>query len=332
MKKMRQTLEYIGWFFFPSHFQVDSLTALIHLRSPPSSVLREGQNLENRLHARYFVTRHPSPASRYQRDVHNWGRAAATNTRAGQQRSRLSDAFAPNPCPRRAGQADIWMLFKFGESQLLWVKCAPEHVCSAGLLPHRFITTLQRKTGWKRQYLNQRRVCLRRRSCSFCRRGSSGRGLASHMHPQPPAPEEPSSNSTNGSLRGIWSRKVWHASFHTSYRTVSHTFAYILPPSFAPSLPPRGLPLITADLCSFRLWNDNRAERRRHVACHTFPPIYSSRALWLIPPSSVRHPSIFVCCALFPVNVCLFTTWPKKHAAFLMRGQCGVGSCPFLSI
>lgn len=37
--------------------------APIHLRSPHSGVFREGQNLENRLHTRHFVTRHPSPAS-----------------------------------------------------------------------------------------------------------------------------------------------------------------------------------------------------------------------------------------------------------------------------
>lgn len=187
MKKMRQILEnktdtWIHWVLF-SHFQVDSLATPIHLRSPHSSVLREGQNLENRLHARYFVTRHPSPVSQYQRDAHNWDTAAARNIRVGQQRSRLSDAFALHLSPRRAEQADIWMLFKSGESQLLWVKRTPEHVCSAGLLPDRFTLQSRLFTGktverdsLRVKYFNQGCLCLPRRRCSCCWKRCSEHG------------------------------------------------------------------------------------------------------------------------------------------------------------
>lgn len=55
----------------------------IHLRSPHSGVFREGQNPENRLHTRHFVTRHPSPASQRQGAAHNWDTAAAAQNTSG---------------------------------------------------------------------------------------------------------------------------------------------------------------------------------------------------------------------------------------------------------
>lgn len=55
---------------FPSG--VGGLGAPIHLRSPRSAVFREGQNPENRLHGRHFVTAHPSPAAQHQRAARNW--------------------------------------------------------------------------------------------------------------------------------------------------------------------------------------------------------------------------------------------------------------------
>lgn len=73
-KKVKQTLNVHQWVFcFYSFSLSDSLSTSIHLRSRHSGVFREGQNLENRLHTRHFVTRHPSPASQRQGAAHNWG-------------------------------------------------------------------------------------------------------------------------------------------------------------------------------------------------------------------------------------------------------------------
>lgn len=124
--KMRQILVYVGYFHLP-HFQRDSLAAPIHLRSPGGGVFGEGQNLENRLRARYFVSRHPSPASQHQ---------LGHGRRQKYAISRRSDAFALRVCPGGAGRDDIWMLLKFGESRLLWLKClSPRRVSLFGGKP-----------------------------------------------------------------------------------------------------------------------------------------------------------------------------------------------------
>lgn len=60
-----------------------------------------------------------------------------------------------------------------------------------------------------------------------------------------------------------------HAHLHT--HTYTHT--------------PQGLPLITADLCTFRLWNDSRADQR--TAYHTFLHVSSFHRLWHTPPLSI---------------------------------------------
>lgn len=83
-QKLKETL-IINRFLLPFLFflWVDSFSAPIHLRSPHSGVFREGQNPENRLHTRHFVTRHPSPASQRQGAAHNWDTASAKNTLGG---------------------------------------------------------------------------------------------------------------------------------------------------------------------------------------------------------------------------------------------------------
>ena len=49
---------------------------------------------------------------------------------------------------------------------------------------------------------------------------------------------------------------------------LSHTHLHTHTHSYTPHTP-QGLPLITADLCTFRLWNDSKADLR--TAYHTFP-------------------------------------------------------------
>lgn len=89
-KKIRQTLNIHQLLRLVFFLRVDSLAAPIHLRSPHSCGLTEGQNLENRLQTRHFVTRHPSPASQHRGAAHKWDTAASKYTSGGTEQRHCS--------------------------------------------------------------------------------------------------------------------------------------------------------------------------------------------------------------------------------------------------
>lgn len=69
---------------------------------------------------------------------------------------------------------------------------------------------------------------------------------------------------------------------------------------------PRGLPLITADLCTFRLWNDSRADQRTTSRFASrlilFPLTLSESSLHL--PIIDHSLSVTVCLLLLHQSVC----------------------------
>lgn len=91
--------------------------------------------------------------------------------------------------------------------------------------------------------------------------------------------------------------------------SIVHTFAYA---NTTHSHTPQGLPLITADLCTFGLWNESRGDQRtaRHTSLHV-----SSFHLSL----SLTHPSIIYLSSHrpFPVGCLLFL----PHCQWVV--QCG---------
>lgn len=85
---------------------------------------------------------------------------------------------------------------------------------------------------------------------------------------------------------------------------------------------PQGLPLITADLCTFRLWNDSRADQR--TAYHTFLHVSSFHL-----SQSLTHPSIIlsICPCITPsplVFVRCFCITVNLLSSLVMRQREGV--------
>lgn len=202
--KIRQILEN-SRSFFSSHFQVDSLTAAIHLRSPHSSVLREGQNLENRLHARYSVTRalQPPPSSaaphttgtRPPPEIHEPGSSAA-----GFQTHSLWIGV-PEEQNKLTFQCFLSLENQNYCERSVHLSMSAQQASDPSGSHHCSEEKGLKGTGGKMKYFHQRRLCFP--AAVVVGKGAASAGLYSHMHPEPPAPQGRSSNDTNGSLRGI---------------------------------------------------------------------------------------------------------------------------------